>query len=625
MTVAHRTRRLSAGVELQPGGGAHARVWAPACHTVEILLSHRGGPDTATPLTRERDGYFSGDVATAVAGDRYWFVLDRDQRRPDPVSRWQPDGPHAASAVVDPSAFAWSDGAWRGPGREGQVLYEMHVGTFTREGTWAAAATRLEHLKRVGITTLQMMPVADFAGAYGWGYDGVDLYAPTRLYGTPDDLRRFVDRAHAVGLAVILDVVYNHLGPDGNYLAEYSRDYFTDRYRNDWGQSLNFEGPAPARAFFAENGAYWIDEYHFDGLRLDATQDVHDASAEHLIAELARRARAAAPSRQVFIVAENEPQQTLLVRQPSAGGYGLDALLNDDYHHSAAVALTGHREAYYSDYTGSPQELLSASKYGYLYQGQWYSWQKQRRGTLALDLPASVFVHFLENHDQVANSSVGRRVHQLTSPGRYRALTALTLLGPATPLLFQGQEFATSAPFYFFADHGDGLREAIRDGRRQFLEQFPSARDPKIREKLPVPDDPRAFEDSRLDWRECEANEADVAMHTDLLRIRRDDPVIAAAAHRRVDGAVIGSHAFVLRYDGNGDNDHILVVNLGPDIDLAPMAEPLLAPPAGCSWAIQWSSDSIIYGGAGAPPLQTEPAWRLPAESAVLLRPVPGA
>ena len=244
MTVVHRTRRLSAGVELQPGGGAHARVWAPACHTVEILLSHRGGPDTPTPLERERDGYFSGDVAAAVAGDRYWFVLDRDQRRPDPVSRWQPDGPHGASAIVDPSAFAWSDGAWRGPGREGQVLYEMHVGTFTREGTWAAAATRLEHLKRVGITTLQMMPVADFSGAFGWGYDGVNLYAPTRLYGTPDDLRRFVDRAHAVGLAVILDVVYNHLGPDGNYLAEYSRDYFTDRYRNDWGQSLNFEGPA---------------------------------------------------------------------------------------------------------------------------------------------------------------------------------------------------------------------------------------------------------------------------------------------------------------------------------------------------------------------------------------------
>ena len=348
-----------------------------------------------------------------------------------------------------------------------------------------------EDLARLGVTVIQMMPVADFAGRWGWGYDGVNIYAPARLYGAPDDLRRFVDRAHAAGLGVILDVVYNHLGPDGNYLAEFSPDYFTDRYRNDWGQALNFEGPRAARAFFVDNAAYWIEEFHFDGLRLDATQDVHDGSEEHVLAEMGRRAREAGKGRHVYLVAENEPQLAMMVRDQSAGGYGLDALLNDDYHHAALVALTGRREAYYTDYMGSPQELISCSKYGHLYQGQWYSWQQKRRGTLGLDLPPTAFVHFLENHDQVANSSLGQRVHQISSAGRYRALTALTLLGPATPLLFQGQEFAASACFHFFADHREGLREAIREGRRTFLEQFRSASDPDLRDALRFPDDPR--------------------------------------------------------------------------------------------------------------------------------------
>jgi maltooligosyltrehalose trehalohydrolase len=324
----------------------------------------------------------------------------------------------------------------------------------------------------------------------------------------------------------------------------------------------------------------------------------------------------------VLIVVENEPQLTMMVRDRSAGGYGLDVLLNDDYHHAALVALTGHREAYYTDYTGSPQELISCSKYGYLYQGQWYSWQQKPRGTLGLDLPASTFVHFLENHDQIANSSLGRRVQQISSPGRYRALTALTLLGPATPLLFQGQEFAASAPFHFFADHREGLREAIREGRRRFLEQFPSAMDPDRRDALP--DDPETFLESKLDWRERETHTTTLALHEDLLQIRRTDPVIAAAAHRRIDGAVLDQQAFVLRYDGGGADDRLLIVNLGPDLDLAPLSEPLLAPPPGSRWAVQWSSDSLQYGGLGTAPLQTEPAWRLHAESAVLLRPERG-
>ena len=374
MAMQTAVRRRTVGVEVQPQNGAHARVWAPACSSVDVVIDGGAG---RWSLEREPGGYFAGTLRGAAAGDRYWFELNGRTRRPDPASRCQPEGPHGPSAIVDPAAFAWTDAAWAGVRREGQIVYEMHVGTFTQEGTWNAARAQLESLADLGITVMEMMPVADFAGRHGWGYDGVNLYAPTRLYGTPDELRAFVDRAHALKMGVILDVVYNHVGPDGNYLADFSPDYFTDRYTNDWGEAINFETSAPARAFFVENAAYWIDEFHFDGLRLDATQDIHDASKEHVVAEMIRTARATAGSRSIFVVAENEPQETALVRQPAEGGYGGDALWNDDYHHTGLVALTGRREAYYLDYNGSPQEFISAAKYGYLYQGQWYGWQRQ--------------------------------------------------------------------------------------------------------------------------------------------------------------------------------------------------------------------------------------------------------
>ena len=442
-------RRLTVGAELQRDGGAHVRVWAPQAARVELVIPAGGDrSDAAIPMDREPDGHWSAFDEKARAGGRYWFRLDPsnglgtgERLRPDPASRYQPEGPHEPSAYVDPRAFPWTDQSWQGLKPIGQVAYEMHVGTFTREGTWAAAAAQLDELARIGITVIEMMPIAEFPGAFGWGYDGVDLYAPTHLYGTPDDLRAFVDRAHAAGIGVILDVVYNHLGPDGNYLEEFSRDYFTDKYKNDWGRPLNFEGPAPAREFFVQNAGYWIEEFHFDGLRLDATQDIKDSSPRHVIADMVAAAREAAGRRSLYIVAENEPQDTAIVRPPADGGYGADALWNDDAHHTAVVALTGRREAYYHDYQGTAQELVSCARFGYLYQGQWYSWQTQRRGTPALDLQPHAFVSYLENHDQVANSAFGRRLHQMSAPGAFRAITAWLLLGPATPMLFQGQEF----------------------------------------------------------------------------------------------------------------------------------------------------------------------------------------
>ena len=617
MAASTTNRRLSAGVELHQSGTADVRVWAPACRAVEFVID--GG--TSHPLRAAEEGFFEGTVAGVAAGTRYWFRLERDRLRPDPASRYQPDGPHGPSAIVDPLTFAWTDAGWRGVDPRGQVLYELHVGTFTGEGTWRAAAEELPALADLGVTVIEMMPIADFAGRFGWGYDGVNLYAPSRLYGAPDDLRAFIDRAHACGIGVILDVVYNHLGPDGNYLPEFSPDYFTDRYQNDWGRAINFEGPAAARSYFVENAGYWIDEFHFDGLRLDATQDIKDASAEHAIQSIARRVREAAGERAVYLIAENEPQDTRLARPVSAGGYGLDALWNDDFHHTAVVALTGRREAYYTDYKGTAQELVSAAKYGYLYQGQWYAWQKKRRGTPALDLPPHTFIAYLENHDQVANSVFGRRLHQQASPGRLRALTALTLLGPATPLIFQGQEFAASAPFLFFADHREELRESVRTGRRDFLRQFASARDPEVSAVLSSPVDEGTFERCRLDLRERRTHAAVYALHRDLLHLRAAHQAITRP--RRIDGAVLASEILMLRYCGEHE-DLVLVLNLGCDLDLSPAPEPLLAPPPGREWTVSWSSESVKYGGGGIAPLDSRSVLHLTGESAVLLSPVDG-
>jgi maltooligosyltrehalose trehalohydrolase len=615
-------RRLTVGAELQEGGGADVRVWAPACRRMELVIP--GPREAAIEMWRDGDGYFHAFDAGARPGGRYWFRLDGERLRPDPVSRWQPDGPHEASAYVDPAAFAWTDGDWPGLLKDGQVIYELHVGTFTGEGTWRAALAQLEELARIGITVIEMMPIAEFPGRFGWGYDGVDLYAPAHIYGTPDDLRAFVDRAHAVGIGVILDVVYNHLGPDGNYLGEFSPDYFTDKYTNDWGRAINFETSPPARAYFVENARYWIEEFHFDGLRLDATQDVQDqASKEHVIAEIVRTARAAAGRRSILTVAENEPQETWIARPPARQGFDVDALWNDDAHHTAVVALTRRREAYYRDYQGSPQELISCARWGYLYQGQWYTWQKKRRGTAALDLMPHSFVSYLENHDQVANSPFGRRLHQLAAPGQYRAMTAWLLLGPSTPMLFQGQEFCSSKPFLYFADHQGDLGEAVRKGRVEFLSQFPSLTDERVVRQLPVPADESTFATSKLDLDERESHAQDYALHIDLLALRRRDPVLARAGCYRPEGAVLGGSAFLLRYVDWEHGDRLLLVNLDCDLDFTPAREPLIAPPYGQQWRLVWSSEAPEYGGQGTPPLKTDAPWLVPGGCALFFVPEP--
>jgi maltooligosyltrehalose trehalohydrolase len=615
-------RRLPIGAEPMGDGRTHVRVWAPRAGTVRVV--RRGA---ATPLTLEADGYHSGEIA-AAAGDRYQFQLDADEKLyPDPASRFQPEGPHGPSEVVDSRAFRWSDQSWAGASIRGQVAYELHFGTFTREGTYAAAAKELCELARAGITLIELMPVAEFDGRFGWGYDGVDLFAPSHLYGGPDDLRRFVDTAHGCGVAVILDVVYNHLGPVGNYLRAFAPAYFTDRYDNEWGDAINFDGPdaAPVREFFVSNAACWIDEFHLDGLRLDATQQIYDSSPEYIVAAIGRRVREAAGGRPTILIAENEPQDTRLVRPLADDGHGLDGLWNDDFHHSAMVALTGKSEAYYSDTRGEPQELISAAKYGYLFQGQHYDWQRQPRGTPAWGIAPAAFVTFLQNHDQVANSARGLRVHELTSPGRWRAMTALFLLMPGTPMLFQGQEFAASSPFLYFADFDGDLAAAVRKGRGEFLCQFPSVASlERTGGVLADPGDPATFERCRLDFTERETHREAYALHIDLLRMRREDAAFAAQRAGGVDGAVLSSSALALRFfTPDHLDDRVIIVNLGPDLTRSSFAEPLLAPPPGHDWTVRWSSDDPKYGGGGTRDPWPDGCWAITAESALVIAPGP--
>ena len=615
-------RRWPIGAEVLPEGGTAFRVWCPAFREVGLRLELPGGGCKDLMLEAEGNGYFSCIAAEAVPGTRYWYLLS-GKAYPDPASRFQPEGPHGPSCIVDPSKFPWTDRKWRGVDKEGQIIYEMHIGTFTREGTWQAATAQLQELASLGITVVEVMPIADFAGTRGWGYDGVNLFAPSRLYGEPDDFRRFVNEAHALGMGVILDVVYNHLGPDGNYLSFFCNEFFTPRHHCEWGDAINFDGPGSegVREHFVTNAGYWIEEFHLDGLRLDATDQIFDDSKEHILFAIGRKVRQAGASRHTYLVAENESQRTVFVRDADQGGYELDALWNDDFHHSAIVAMTGRNEAYYTDYQGTAQELISMSKWGYLYQGQYYTWQKNCRGTPSLDLPLSSFVTFIQNHDQIANSLWGKRIHMLTSAARVRAMTAFLLLGPGTPMLFQGQEFASSAPFLYFADHEPGLAQAVALGRMKFLSQFPSIASPQASAVLADPNAEETFTRCKLDFEERETHREFYELHRDLIHLRKSTPLFWKARKGNYDGAVLGRGAMVLRFFGENQDDRLLVVNLEMNFGIGALAEPLIAPPSGHQWHIVWSSEDPKYGGSGTPPVVTRETWQIPAHSAVVLVP----
>jgi maltooligosyltrehalose trehalohydrolase len=500
------------------------------------------------------------------------------------------------------------------------VLYEMHLGTFTRDGTWKAAEQHLGGLRKLGITTIEVMPISEFSGRFGWGYDGVDLFAPSHLYGTPDDARHFVDTAHQLGLAVILDVVYNHFGPVGNFIRDFAPAFFGKP--GEWGDTINYDGDdsGPVRRFMIENAAFWIAEYHFDGLRFDATHGIFDTSAEHVLSEMCAAARAAAGPRRVFLVGESEPQDTTLLRTRGAYRDGLDAIWNEDWHHSAFVALTGRREAYFSDYRGTAGELASMARHNLLYQGQWYSWQRHRRGGLAFGLPAAHFVSFLENHDQIANTGLGWRLFHLADRAKWRTFTALLFAGPQLPMLFQGQEFASSSPFVYFADHEGELAEAVRKGRLEFMSQFPGLAVPEMQQTLDDPADEAAFDKCKLAREEdLYPNRWSISLHKDLLQLRASDPVLSrlGTTDVLVDASSPAELLLLIRYV-SGEGSRLIVANLGPDLYF-PLNDPLVAAQPGRKWKLLWSSEFPRYGGGGTLPFPDDAPWVVRGCSATIL------
>ncbi len=544
--------------------GVDFRVWAPDHDDVAVVEYVDGAPAATYPLAVDAQGYWSGHVTGLEAGSQYMYRLGGERDRPDPASRHQPTSVHGPSMAVDP-AFPWTDDSWMGLPREALVIYELHVGTATDAGTFEALIERLPYLRELGITALELMPVADFPGDRNWGYDGVDLYAPARAYGGAGGLKLLVDAAHAHGLAVMLDVVYNHLGPAGNYLRDYSRQYFTGRHHTPWGEAINFDGSAKqaVRDFFMDNALYWVHEYHIDGLRLDATHAIIDDSPMHLLQELAERVRASLPAgRQVVLIAEDERNEARLSQPVARGGIGLDGVWADDFHHVVRVSLTGEQAGYFGDYRGGTAELVTVLRDGWLYQGQPSGLAGRPRGTPVDDLSPAAFVHCIQNHDQIGNRALGERLNHDVSLPAYLAASVLLLLSPYTPLLFMGQEWAASTPFLFFTDHDVELGKAVTEGRRRefaYFAKFTGA-------EVPDPQESTTFERSRLDWSErtAEPHAGVLRLYRDLLDLRRRIPV---ASYRdrsgfEVRGAGNAGVALLRRAPATADQALLVIVNL---------------------------------------------------------------
>jgi maltooligosyltrehalose trehalohydrolase len=584
------------------GPGAHFRLWAPSASRIDLLLS--AGPQAGElPMASTTDGWFEVAVARADAGTRYAFRVDGDLVVPDPASRWNPDDVHAASALVDPLAFDWPDDAWRGRPWHEAVIYELHVGTFTPAGTFAAAIERLDDLVALGVSAIELMPVADFPGGRGWGYDGVLLFAPEAAYGPPDDLKRLVAAAHARGLMVLLDVVYNHFGPDGNYLYVYAREFFDQRVHTPWGAAIAFDGAhaRTVRDFFIHNALYWLEEFHLDGLRIDAVHAMHDRSPQHFVDALARAVHEGpGRHRHVHLVLENDHNDAAHLARAADGRPLLaSAQWNDDVHHAMHVIATGETDGYYADYADDPLARLGrALAEGFAYQGEPSRYRDGApRGTPSAHLPPLAFVNSLQTHDQVGNRAFGDRIAALAdAAGRsdaLRALTACWLLSPAVPMLFMGEEFATHSPFLYFCDFGGELALSVTAGRRAEFGRFARFADPALRERIPDPNAEATFMASHLDWAERRRapHDAWLARYTTLLRCRQRQltPWLDGAASGRWDRPAPGT----LRWSwplAEGRRWHLL----------AQLADH--AGPAGLAAALPGDLVHASHAGAGLPP-----------------------
>jgi len=596
--------------------GVGYRVWAPDHQQLTVLIHPgakrsaaalkrmaRGGEeadatfqftaDRRLALERNENGYFTGFDAAGQAGDLYFFESEKGERLPDPATRFQPYGVHGPSECIAPSAYEWRTQHWERPAWKGQVIYELHIGTFTEDGTYLSAIERLDHLVELGVQAIEIMPLADFAGDRNWGYDGVCLYAPSHSYGRPEDLRALIDAAHQRGLAVILDVVYNHFGPDGNYLGAFAGGYFNPSHHTPWGSAFHFDGQGsqPVRDFFVGNAAYWLDEYKFDGLRLDATHTIEDHSELHILTEIAQTVHA----RGGFVIAEDERNSSTLLEET---GHHLDAVWSDDFHHQVRVALTSSRESYFAAYPGTSDSLAATLDQGWFYTGQTYSfWNNKNRGTDARHLSPHSFVYCIENHDQVGNRALGERLEHLVSPEQFRAASMLLCLSPYVPMIFMGQEWAASSPFQFFTHHHGELGRAISKGRRK---EFGNLHVGLREEDIPDPQELTTFVRSKLNWREVgDGNHAQVfAFYREALRLRRE--WIQGFTDSRDHWTVtVVDAAVVIRYQKDDEPAALLVVALSPGEIASADTYPILAKTPGRRWRALLQTESARYGGAG--------------------------
>ena len=611
--------RPSVGAWIE-AGGVNFRVWAPAASRVELVLEGHAPASGPVEMRKSHDGVFEATVPGARAGTRYRYRVDGQGPFPDPASRFQPDGVHGPSEVVDPRAFKWTDQNWKGPDPDRLVFYELHVGTFTKEGTFESAAEVLPRLAELGVNAVELMPLADFPGGRGWGYDGVCLYAPARCYGRPDDLRKFVDAAHRLGLAVFIDAVYNHLGPDGNYLSQFSPFYFSTSHSTDWGTGPNFDGEFSnfVEDFFVENALHWVHEYHFDGVRLDATHAIRDEGDRHVLELLADRLHAAGDElgRRVLVFAEDERNLAALVKPRAAGGFGLDGVWADDFHHQVRRALTGEKEGYYADYSGSAEDLAATIKKGWFYTGQPSPRMRVPRGTDPAGVPPERFVVCIQNHDQVGNRAFGERLNHQVARAAYRAATALLLTAPETPLLFMGQEWAASSPFLYFTDHNAELGRLVTEGRRKEFRHFSAFTDPHIRTRIPDPQATSTFWASKLDWeeREREPHAGILRLYRDLLRLRQSEPALRPGgtcdARSPADGVVA-----VRRTARPGGEQFLALVALAPGV-VAALNEP--------GWSLVLTTEDEAYSQHPRKPAVTADGAgtviHFPCPAAVLFR-----
>jgi maltooligosyltrehalose trehalohydrolase len=611
--------RLHIGAE-PDGDGARFRVWAPASRTVEVVLY--GETERAVAMQPSGDGYFTARVIGAAAGDRYRYRLDGKDSFPDPASRYQPEGVHGPSEIIDPATHVWSDDEWVGLDPERLVIYELHVGTFTPNGTFRSAIEKLDHLAELGVTAVEVMPIANFPGERNWGYDGVQLFAPATAYGAPDDFKAFVDAAHARGLGVILDVVYNHLGPEGNYIPAITGGrFFTDRHKTPWGDAVNFDGSnsGPVRDFVLHNALYWAHEFHIDGLRLDATHAIVDDSEVHILQEIARAMHALTPAR--VVIAEDERNERRLVTREAEGGFGLDAVWADDLHHQLRRLTAGDSEGYFADYAGTLDAVAETLRKGWFDEGQTGP-DGESRGTPAADLRPTAFVHCIQNHDQVGNRALGERLNHEISPAVYRAISALLLVSPYTPLLWMGQEWAASSPFQYFTDHPDELGRLVTEGRREEFKRFSAFQDPKRRRLIPDPQALETFERSRLVWDEREEplHAGILRLYRELLRLRASAPALRTSARDSFQVGTIGEEGLWLRRGGGGD-DWLFVAALsgGLRADLEAAGETRSA--AGATWHPSiWTEDGRFGGDGDVGEMRADGELTLGSTGAVLLR-----